>query len=167
MGPLGVGSLTFDAMKFPIAKGTVPVNVDISLSSLLPAALATTKTIAKATTKNGEDLFCIEIDSAPSSKQDGDHSAVDALGAGQLKHNSLPIAPSWLGSGYRTMGDSRSIVRYLKSGRHTCTDGDNFTHTTCVNKLLGHFERKVVIKCMSCMQYKNGRGSLAQFCSEK
>merc|ERR1711881_26721 len=32
--PLGTGSLTFEAMKFPIAAGTVPVNVDISLSSV-------------------------------------------------------------------------------------------------------------------------------------
>merc|ERR1719375_2776125 len=38
--PLGVGHLTFEAMKFPIAPGTVPVNVDIALSSALPAALA-------------------------------------------------------------------------------------------------------------------------------
>merc|ERR1711981_1469017 len=69
--PLGSGSLTFEAMKFPIAPGTVPVNVDIDLSSALPAALAKTKTITKATAKNGDDLFCIEIDSASASlKQD-------------------------------------------------------------------------------------------------
>merc|ERR1719408_302667 len=62
--PLGTGSLTFDAMKFPIAPGSVPVNVDISLKSTLPASLLKTKTIAKATAKNGDDLFCIEINSA-------------------------------------------------------------------------------------------------------
>jgi hypothetical protein len=67
--PLGSGSLTFEAMKFPIAPGTVPVNVDIDLSSALPAALAKTKTITKATAKNGDDLFCIEIDSASASVQ--------------------------------------------------------------------------------------------------
>jgi hypothetical protein len=89
------------------------------------------------------------------------------IGAEQLAQNSLPFAPVWIGSGYRTIGDSRSIVRYLKSGKHTCTNFDNFTYTTCVNKLLGHFERKVVIKCMSCIQNKHGHGSLAQFCSEK
>merc|ERR1719181_441768 len=62
--PLGTGSLTFEAMKFPIATGSVPVNVDSSLSSALPAALAKTKTITKATAKNGDELFCMEIDSA-------------------------------------------------------------------------------------------------------
>jgi len=66
---LGTGSLTFEAMKFPIASGSVPVNVDISLSSALPAALAKTKTITKATAKNGDDLFCIEIDSAKANEE--------------------------------------------------------------------------------------------------
>ena len=63
--PLNVGSLTFDALNFPIAAGQVPVSVDLSLSSLLPATLATTKTVAKATAQNGAPLFCMEIDSAP------------------------------------------------------------------------------------------------------
>merc|ERR1719460_1247702 len=67
--PLGVGSLTLEAMSFPIAAGAVPVNVDISLSSALPTMLAKTKTITKATAKNGDDLFCIEIDSAAASSE--------------------------------------------------------------------------------------------------
>merc|ERR1711924_203674 len=37
--PLGTGSLTFEGMSFPIAPGSVPVNVDIKLSSLLPGHL--------------------------------------------------------------------------------------------------------------------------------
>merc|ERR1719198_2094459 len=63
--PLGTGSLTFEGMKFPISAGTVPVNVDLALSAALPGALAKTKTITKATAKNGDRLFCMEIDSAP------------------------------------------------------------------------------------------------------
>merc|ERR1719333_567928 len=63
--PLGTGSLTFDAMKFPLAAGNVPVNVDINLAASLPSSLATTKTTCKATGSNGDDLFCIEIDSKP------------------------------------------------------------------------------------------------------
>merc|ERR1712137_1182694 len=65
--PLGVGSLTFDAMKFPLAAGSVPVNVDIQLAATLPSSLATTKTTCKATASNGDDLFCIEINSKPQS----------------------------------------------------------------------------------------------------
>merc|ERR1712113_568881 len=66
--PLGVGSLTFDAMKFPLAAGNVPVNVDINLAASLPSSLATTKTTCKATGSNGDDLFCTEIDSKPQSR---------------------------------------------------------------------------------------------------
>merc|ERR1712132_21756 len=42
--PLGVGSLTFDAMSFPIKKGSTSVSVDLSLSAMLPGALAHTET---------------------------------------------------------------------------------------------------------------------------
>merc|ERR1719172_81921 len=67
--PLNTGSLTFDAMKFPILAGKSAVNVDISLSSALPSTLTKTKTITKATAKNGDDIFCMEVDSASASSQ--------------------------------------------------------------------------------------------------
>jgi len=63
--PLGTGSLTFDAMTFPLATGNVPVKVDLSLSSTVPASLQTTTTTCKATATGGDALFCIAIKSAP------------------------------------------------------------------------------------------------------
>merc|ERR1712232_563267 len=63
--PMGTGSLTFKAMTFPITKGTVPVNVDINLFSGLPSSLTRTTTTSRATDQNGQELFCIEIKSAP------------------------------------------------------------------------------------------------------
>jgi len=75
--PLGTGSLTFDAMKFPIAAGTSAVNVDIALSSTLPAALLKTKTITKATAKNGDELFCMEIDSSSASSKQAKNDFVE------------------------------------------------------------------------------------------
>merc|ERR1712211_66428 len=50
---------------FPLAAGNVPVNVDIYLSATLPSSLTVTKTTCKATSNSGDDLFCIEINSAP------------------------------------------------------------------------------------------------------
>merc|ERR1712151_766840 len=63
--PLGVGSLTFNAMAFPIKKGTTSVSVDLSLSALLPGALAHTETKVTATATGGDELFCMDIKSAP------------------------------------------------------------------------------------------------------
>merc|ERR1719281_2429351 len=51
--PLGTGSLTFDAMSFPLSPGDVPVKVDISLSASIPASLQTTTTTCKATATSG------------------------------------------------------------------------------------------------------------------
>merc|ERR1719158_590809 len=63
--PLGVGSLTFNAMSFPIKKGSTTVSVDLSLSAMLPGALAHTETKVTATASGGEQLFCMDIKSAP------------------------------------------------------------------------------------------------------
>jgi C1A family cysteine protease len=63
--PLNTGSLIWDGLTFPIAAGSVPINVDINLAATVPTSLQTTTTTAKATDQNGEELFCIQIKSAP------------------------------------------------------------------------------------------------------
>merc|ERR1711879_130625 len=63
--PLGTGSLTFNAMSFPIKKGSTSVSVDLSLSASLPGVLARTDTKVTATASNGDGLFCVEIKTAP------------------------------------------------------------------------------------------------------
>jgi len=73
--PLGTGSLTYDAMTFPLAAGAVPVKVDINLATSLPSALAKTTTTSKATASNGDKLYCIEIKSAPASEVHADRAA--------------------------------------------------------------------------------------------
>merc|ERR1712072_944290 len=70
--PLGVGHLTFEAMTFPLAKGQANVKVTMRLSPLIPAALQTTKTVVTATAKNGDKLFCMEVDSAPGVQGDSE-----------------------------------------------------------------------------------------------
>merc|ERR1712232_1326378 len=47
--PLGVGSPTFNAMSFPIKKGSTSVSVDLALSAMLPGTLAHTETKVTAT----------------------------------------------------------------------------------------------------------------------
>merc|ERR1719181_1457207 len=55
---------TSKTCNFPLKKGQSQVKVDIQLSGSLPPMLATTKTITKATSKSGDKLFCMEIDSS-------------------------------------------------------------------------------------------------------
>merc|ERR1719443_672450 len=73
--PLGTGSLTFDALTFPLKAGSTNVNVDINLSSAIPAQLQTTDTKTSATTPSGDKLFCIEIKSAPAQNVHPDRAA--------------------------------------------------------------------------------------------
>lgn len=64
MGGL-LGSMTFNGLSFPVKKGTTSVSVDLSLNSHIPAALAQTETKVVATKKNGDQVFCIEVFTAP------------------------------------------------------------------------------------------------------
>jgi hypothetical protein len=85
MGPLG--SLTFDGLQFPVKKGQASISMDLALSGLIPASLASTETTVSASTKSGDKLFCIKVFSAPASeptngfcKPDKSFCAVDPSG---------------------------------------------------------------------------------------
>jgi len=62
-----LGSLTFNALSFPVKKGDAAVSVDMSLNRLIPATLARTTTKVTASTKSGDKIFCMEIFTAPAS----------------------------------------------------------------------------------------------------
>merc|ERR1711959_780740 len=70
--PLGTGTLTFDALTFPMKKGSTSISVDIKLSAALPGALAHTDTTVTATGTGGDKLFCMGIKSAPAQSDEFD-----------------------------------------------------------------------------------------------
>merc|ERR1712216_756600 len=86
--PLGVGSLTFNAMSFPIKKGSTSVSVDLSLSPALPGALAHTDTKVTATATNGDSLFCVEIKTAPAMEEFVAQPPAHALAVAQLNRKT-------------------------------------------------------------------------------
>jgi len=63
--PLGVGSITYDGVKCPLAAGAVSVPVDILLSSALPSSLATAAITISAASTSGDKLLCMAITTAP------------------------------------------------------------------------------------------------------
>merc|ERR1711959_389700 len=65
--PLGVGSLSLEPIKFPIAKGTITgiPKVDLTLSAALPSSMAKTTTTITAAAKNGDKMFCVKVMTAP------------------------------------------------------------------------------------------------------
>jgi len=60
-----LGSLTFESLKFPVAKGPAPVTVDLNLSPIVPAFLAVTTTRVTGTTKSGDKIFCLDVFTKP------------------------------------------------------------------------------------------------------
>merc|ERR1719316_2279195 len=62
--PLGVGTITWEGLKCPVAKGAVGVKVDVQLSRLIPARLAKGTIEIKAAGASKENLICLDIDTS-------------------------------------------------------------------------------------------------------
>lgn len=75
--PLGVGSITYDGVKCPLAAGAVSVPVDILLSSALPSSLAKADITISATSTSGDKLLCMAITTAPAAATQRTASAQD------------------------------------------------------------------------------------------
>jgi len=59
--PAGVGTITVKAVTFPLKAGRVNIPVDVKVSSLIPASLATTSTHIEAVDQNGESVICLDV----------------------------------------------------------------------------------------------------------
>jgi hypothetical protein len=63
--PLGVGSVSWDGLKCPVAAGATSVSADINLSGSLPSSLAKAAITIKGQSSSGDKLLCMEIDTVP------------------------------------------------------------------------------------------------------
>merc|ERR1712083_1170118 len=63
--PAGVGSITWNGMKCPLAKGDVTVGTDVILSGALPPWAARATIGIKGKASNGDDLLCMTLSTAP------------------------------------------------------------------------------------------------------
>jgi len=134
--PLGTGTLTFDAITFPLKPGSTSVSVDLSLNAALPGILASTDTTVTATTSSGEKLFCVEIKSAPAegfSEEASCTGSGDPAGAGVCYQGAAGIGPlketvkvdlKKYASGAGTMALSGSGITSFTCGDHSFTKSD-------------------------------------------
>merc|ERR1712196_234979 len=58
--PAGLGAITWDGLKCPVAKGKVSVGVDVKLSSSIPSSLAKGTIEIKAVGASKESLICMD-----------------------------------------------------------------------------------------------------------
>jgi len=63
--PLGVGTITWEGLKCPIAKGSVSVLVDVQLASIIPSAFGYATIGLAAKGASGENLLCMSLETTP------------------------------------------------------------------------------------------------------
>merc|ERR1712178_97025 len=67
--PLGVGTITWEGLKCPVAKGAVGVKVDVQLSKFIPAKLAKGTIEIKAAGASKENLICLDMDTSAATQE--------------------------------------------------------------------------------------------------
>jgi hypothetical protein len=67
--PLGVGSVSWDGLKCPVAAGATSVSADINLSGSLPSSLAKAAITIKGQSSSGDKLLCMEVDTVPEAEE--------------------------------------------------------------------------------------------------
>merc|ERR1711988_1615053 len=85
--PLGVGTITWEGLKCPVAKGDVSVAVDVSLSRLIPAKLAKGTIEIKAAGASKDNLICLDIDTSAATQD------LPQLASAPLMQPKLDLAP--------------------------------------------------------------------------
>jgi len=122
--PLGVGTLSFEAMTFPLKAGASAVNVDILLKPFVPRALQTTTTRASAIAKNGDKLFCIEIKSAPAQDAQPEPLAPVAVAEPAVAQDGIDAAGSNnLGLTWSDCGDTSTKTKITAFSPNALTLG--------------------------------------------
>jgi len=119
--PLNTGTVTWDGMTCPQAKGNAAVSLKIQLAAALPASLAAAVIEAKAKTSSGDDLLCMEVKTTPALTtgvlggqcNDDDQKAINALDGGNAK-GSFPEINSECGKQAYSIFSGFSNATFIK-----------------------------------------------------
>jgi hypothetical protein len=65
--PLGIGSLSWDGLSLPLAKGTQKVGVSVKLSAAIPEKFAAATIQVQAKDASGNKLLCLQVNTKPQS----------------------------------------------------------------------------------------------------
>jgi len=63
--PGGIGTMQFKGLTCPQAAGATEIDIAVTLSAAIPASLATTTIKLMGTNSNGDNLLCVQINTAP------------------------------------------------------------------------------------------------------
>merc|ERR1712190_429493 len=125
-----MGSVKFNGMSCPVAKGDEALSMDITMSSLIPTSMAaaTIKVTAKDT--NGQEILCLNLNTKPT-------SAELAATAGVCKDTPADMT-IW------TKDGSADFASDLSTCGHKCL-GDAKCTSDCIAKLRGY-----TMACADC-----------------
>jgi len=128
--PAGVGTITVKAVTFPLKAGRVNIPVDVKVSSLIPASLATTATHIEAVDQNGESVICLDVNTKKAAELEVEKSCSGTADP------DVSEARCYHGSG-GALGLTESVdvklVDFASGAGHINVAGDGIEGFTCDN----------------------------------
>jgi len=102
--PLGMGSIEFEGIPSPVKAGEIPINVDLKISTLLPATLLDTTTIVTGIgVETGNKIFCLNVYTTKSADSQLGKGVLDVdwadCGDADTKSKIHSLIPSQLSQG--------------------------------------------------------------------
>jgi len=144
--PLGVGSMSLEPIKFPIAKGTITgiPKVDLTLSASLPTSMAKTTTTITAAAKNGDKMFCVKVMTAPAATLGAtDGACSSSSDQAAWKTEQKTFAADMAACGKKCMGGA-ACVKTCIQGKAKYSDGC----ATCFGTLAGCTKTHCLLQCI-------------------
>jgi len=128
--PAGVGTITVKAVSFPLKAGRVDIPVDVKVSALIPASLASTSTHIEAVDQNGESVICLDVNTKKAAELEAEASC---SGTADPEFTEPMCYHGQGGALGLTESVDVKLVDYSNGAGHINVAGDGIEGFTCEN----------------------------------
>merc|ERR1712160_54403 len=142
--PAGVGTITVKAVSFPLKAGRVNIPVDVKVSALIPASLASTSTHIEAVDQNGESVICLDVNTKKAAE-------LEAEKAAELEAEAATLGVTWgdCGAKHATV-DDLSPTSIKTGGSGTTLTGSGVSDEDVTSAVFTATVKAKGVKVASC-----------------
>jgi len=158
--PLGMGSVKFNGMPCPIAKGAEALSMDIQMSGLIPTSMASATIKVTATDSSGQELLCLNLNTKPqgAALASAANACMDSADqAIWTKDGSADFASDLSACGHQCLGDAGCTSKCIEKRR-----GYTAACSGCFGTLTGCTKDNCMFDCML-----SATGSSCKNCVDK
>merc|ERR1712194_98836 len=151
--PAGVGTITVKAVTFPLKTWGVNIPVDVKVSALIPASLATTATHIEAVDQNGERVICLDVNTKKAAELE-EEAEKSCSGTADPEFTEPQCYHGQGGALGLTESVDVKLVDYSNGAGHINVGGDGIEGFTCDNHDLTKSGQAITTDLSDCQPDK-------------